>query len=466
MGMPITSYKVLRLLADPATANGEGEKKLHDTLAKFRLVGVILHDPTRNHALHDILTSQFERLDRITGKHILFFAVVEVSSQWRASAKHRHYFSIVEKMLNIGYAYATPTPAIDPELSVVSSALALGIPAVDLPCIVVFREGTSDFCWFGTDALVIEQQLERLALAANNIEPVNAFSSGGLYEYLDDYKIELRSSSVKEGLSVAGQLATNLAPSLTDLFARRDALRDAQQAIEVRKCELKELLKAESFGAEDRLRKVTTCALRLGMAIAMKNGGTTKVDWPWPSRCLWQSEAAASLATAMKLSTMTAQLETLAPIVMCYGRSFEVEINASVVQGLRQKKGVLMPEYFCKHQSQPGISAWVDISHGNQTKSIDLNAKRDKRWFPPGLGQSEKVAETLGGDGLLESTAWDTLLQQWTVIRHKRNSAAHDGLVKEETVKACHDALSKLQSEKVLDAVFALKARLKGGAER
>jgi hypothetical protein len=295
MGMPITSYKVLQLLADPAAARGEEEKKLRETLAQFRLLAVVLHDPARHVGLHDVLPSLFERLDLVTGPHLLFFALVEVSPGWRAGAEHRHYFSIVEKMRQIGHfhAHATPTPAIDPELSVMSSALALGIPADELPCIVVFRGDAGQFCWFGTEASTIERQLERLALAAFNMDPAGAAGREGVEQCLRDYEIDQRSSSVGEGVSVAGRLATVLAPSVTDFLSINDARGDVQRAIEVQKDELQRMLTVGSVGAEDGLLEVVRCALRLGMAIAMSRGGTTQVAWPWPPRKLWEIEAAA-----------------------------------------------------------------------------------------------------------------------------------------------------------------------------
>jgi hypothetical protein len=165
----------------------------------------------------------------------------------------------------------------------------------------------------------------------------------------------------------------------------------------------------------------------------------------------------------MKLRTIQ-DLEIVAPIVICYGRSFEAEINASVVQGLRHRMGVSMPDYFGRHQ--PAVESRVAVTIGGQPATIDLNAKRSGRWWPPGLGQSEEVARKLGAGDLLGPAAWETLLQEWTVIRRHRNSAAHDGSTGETSVRACHDAFSHLTSDGVLDAVFELKARLRGRIQR
>lgn len=462
MGMPITSYKILRLLADSSDVHGDDDRKLRHTLAEFRLLAVILHEPTRHIELHRLLTSRFERLDRVTGQRLLFFALVETSDEWRSCAEHRHYFSTVEENLAIEYAHAMPTPAIDPELSIVGSALSLGIPVDALPCIVVFKGDSNDFCWFATSEATIERQLERLALAASNLGSLNGSAPGKIETYLNEYEIDQGASASGKELSVLDRLASILAPSVTDFLGRDDAHRAIRHDIETQEGEVQRLLvEASRGGGEESLLKAVLGAFRLGVTIALSRGGTAQVGWPWPSRELWELEAAASLATAMKLRTLT-DLEIVAPIVMCYGRSFEAEINASVVQDLRRRLGVQMPDYFCRHQ--PRLSARVDIVSGGRTEAINFNSKRYRRWQAPGLGQSEQVARKLGHGDQLQSEMWESLLQQWSVIRRHRNAAAHpghNGVTDPMSVQACHDAFCRLQSAGILDAMFELKGRLR-----
>ena len=450
--MPISSYKVLRFLADLTSANCEDDRKLWDVVSAFRLLAVVLHDPKRHTQLHHRLSSRFERLDRVTGQRLLFFALVEVDDQWRRKAERRHYFSTIEQRLNISYARATPTHSVDPELSAVSSALELGIPANDLPCVVVFEGGAREFCWIQTCASSIEPQLETLALAAHDMDSRETGRFESIDDYLADYDLGARASAVDETGSVAQSLASVLAPSTDHLDLCRDSIRSKWEMFQ-------EALSSAQLDSSETLNEVARSALTLGMMIALSHGGTVQEEWPWPPRDLWELEAAASLATAMRLRTLD-DMESVAPIVICYGRAFEAEINLSIVQALRQQLGVQMPEYFGRCQS--GVSAIADVEIGGRQRRVNLNAKRAGRWMPPGLGQSEMVARALGVGDLFTPANWQLLLQRWAIIRRHRNSAAHPGLVEPSSVDACHQALHDLNQNEVLGVVLGIKAIMRG----
>ena len=120
MGMPIKSYNILKLLAQPSERSDDSVEKqlqdvLQDVLAQFRLQAVVLHDPARHADLDRVLSREFGILDDITGSKLLFFALVEADESWIAEARQRHYFTKVEKMLKIS----------SPEAQVVSIAPSL-----------------------------------------------------------------------------------------------------------------------------------------------------------------------------------------------------------------------------------------------------------------------------------------------------------------------------------------------------
>lgn len=110
----------------------EETKKILD---RFKLFGLILHDPKSHSEFHSTLRHSFERLDFLTGRDFLFFALTNPPQNWVERNENRDYFGIWEtgKLLSPMNSYKTS----DESISTYSIAQALNIDFDDLPVIIL-----------------------------------------------------------------------------------------------------------------------------------------------------------------------------------------------------------------------------------------------------------------------------------------------------------------------------------------
>jgi hypothetical protein len=75
MGMPINSFSIMRTICQGGdTYMVKAVKKLLD---EFKLFAIIIHDPNLHRDLDRHIASQFDHLDYITGKDLLFFPLLK-----------------------------------------------------------------------------------------------------------------------------------------------------------------------------------------------------------------------------------------------------------------------------------------------------------------------------------------------------------------------------------------------------
>jgi hypothetical protein len=133
MGMFLSKYSMLNALG-----YGTNKPILDETkkiLDRFKLFGLILHDPKSHSDFHSTLRHSFERLDFLTGRDFLFFALTDPPQNWIERNERRDYFGIWEtdKLLSPMNSYKTN----DESISTYSIAQALNIDFDDLPVIIL-----------------------------------------------------------------------------------------------------------------------------------------------------------------------------------------------------------------------------------------------------------------------------------------------------------------------------------------
>ena len=177
MGMPITTYNVLDALDDGA----ESEIRVaRQALAPFSLFAFIIHDPDadettdfgrRNRAFDRKISQAFDYLDHLTGKNLLFFALVDPPKEWLERLKHegpRPYY-------NHSLDHQSAMTSNDKSVTAFSLAQSLGIPHEMLPCLVI----TPDFSarsalWLRTCPEHVDRQLGRLGYRARQATRIPA----------------------------------------------------------------------------------------------------------------------------------------------------------------------------------------------------------------------------------------------------------------------------------------------------
>ena len=144
---------------------------------------------------------------------------------------------------------------------------------------------------------------------------------------------------------------------------------------------------------------------------------------------------------------------------------FEIEINLSVVQWIRNELEIEMPQYYNLYKdTNPHVYKIVpssDIIHN--PKLIDFNKKINGKWTAPPLGQSELIAKTLylNQKHPTEISNFDNLLSHWKTIRENRNESSHTIIKTEDDFNEVYKVFIDLYQTKCFSQMNNLKLRLK-----
>lgn len=473
MGFPLTSYEILRDLADER--DSEAAKS---ALRPFNLFAFIVHNPDAHARFHSVLERKFDMLDYMTGRRLLFFALVDPPESWQRHAQNRDYHWHLRNLRPEARMLRNPNNAPvsdDKSITAFSLANALGIPYEDLPCIVVSKGfHLRNFHWFRTSHDHLERQLSRLGYFAKR----NEWPMPEDHRYWDEIgdwrEINLCSGYGEETLS------NSLAKALSDVLSFIvDG--EAPRAHDQVRSTIEQLYKSinrmktdpNDFGSDelDRL------SIRLASFLALLNKRQhSSLDEFIPIQREWLEAASFTiLRTAHKVYDLLVHPQSderilrgedrgidFTPGVICLAKVFEKEVNLSVVHWARKKLKVELPRYFNK--PQPGLSAIVvpSIPGGRE---IDLNRGHRSKWLPPGIGQSELACQELASEGLDERwdpQSWDRLFRLWSVVRTKRNDAAHIELMDKASLLAVKNALSQMTADHVFEKFWEMKQHYRG----
>ena len=158
MGMFLSKYSMLHALG-----YGDDSYILPETnkiLSKYKLFGLIIHDPETQKEFHNKLTEIFERLDYITGEDFLFFCLTDPPKSFKEKP-NRDYFGIWEKdeLLSPKNAYRTK----DESVTAYTLCQALGLEYEDMPIIIFTNNFQFDrFRYIKTSSASIENQLREI----------------------------------------------------------------------------------------------------------------------------------------------------------------------------------------------------------------------------------------------------------------------------------------------------------------
>ena len=116
------------------------------------------------------------------------------------------------------------------------------------------------------------------------------------------------------------------------------------------------------------------------------------------------------------------------PMILFIGKLFELEINLSIVQWIRENQfEIPMPDYFNEWCSDIATDALYKLSY---KREIDFNENRYEKWIAPSSGDSEAVFRDLVQNKkkiIVKFSYADELklLENWEKLRLLRNAAAH-----------------------------------------
>lgn len=482
MGMPISSYQVLKELTSDYEPHVKG-------LDKFSLFGFILHDKEQHDEFHGMLDRDFHVLDDVTGNRFLFFSLLRPPEKWLANKSRGSEYPLSVSILK---SMSNAPVAVDQAIAVSALAKQLEIKLDLLPCIVVTRDlNSKEYHIIKTDKDLLHKQLNTLTYISRDLPSRETGAERSFYSdvrNLDGYEQTIwnhaglaqsictildvvvansdgeDSYTTSKGQENANKTKNNL---MQALIRAKEALKEKRNELSGRKITS---LFEEMFCITS---KIDDLALKIAYfhALSLKGdiGLRLRLLYENPAFYGLESESKILLRTGYRIAGLVRRDEQyfdLSPIVLCLAKPFENEMNLSLVQWIRRKLGIEMPDYF--NTCKPGVEAYYRRRHVN----INFNyINGDGVWVPPSLGQSQLACRYLSNDILnnttfegYERSSWDRQINFWKEVKSIRNAAAHPGMGKVE-----HADLSKLVeiwdaffTSKFLERTCRLKQELRG----
>jgi hypothetical protein len=481
MGFPTHTFSIL----------GQVEKVIGDLRpGRFPLIGFVLHDPIEHQDFGQHLLERFDQLHAESGPDLLFFALMNLpgfgnSNEYWRSREQRAAWTF---------------------------AAQFGIPVESLPCIVLTDDIQSNrSAWITTSESELSEQLRTLGIKATTHRRLGRFKALLDDLDLDDFardntwgweafgrpfakKLEDVAQMVFTpappgmGVMVLGRILSDVIKPYSISSAVRFSI--PREDFEVNETLSRPLGRVFSFVRKylrTRQQEESTAPGKrieeATISIASRDGGDAfeKEKLALLTLSSLASDYAANVSLPIKaegldltnanLLRSAATYEMIARganldmslAALGYGKTFEKEINLSVVQWARGRCGVDLPGFFCRYQ--PGVQAIV-LPIVDRPKPIDLNKGTKSAWHPPGLGQSELACIALGEKGLPPDWTpdkWSAFLSEWKVIRIRRNEVAHDDVDPEgAATTTIKKALTSLDQKGLVTEMVRLKQLYRG----
>jgi quinol monooxygenase YgiN len=481
MGMFLSKYSMLNALGYGADRPIlEETKKILD---RFKLFGLILHDPNTHSEFHSTLRHSFERLDFLTGRDFLFFALTDPPRNWIERNERRDYFGIWEtdKLLSPMNSYKTN----DESISTYSIAQALNIDFDDLPVIILTNNFQfNQFRVVKTCSRHLESQMTEIGYFSSQKEKYFSLITDA------DFNKMIKGID-KCGGSYQISNEESLAKTLSDFLAfvvseNRDSLDRKIAEIQIGNVITKFLENKDLQRDPTRYEQLNLFLLGCLSNLSRPNRNQEiTID----ERC--ESESKIILKTFNKVFPFFEPLNNelqhfqhianrekrmlhnrfendeiidYSPLIISLCKIFEIETNLSLVHWFRKTLNIEMPTYFKKHKEdnrEYKITPSESVIHN--PRPIDFNKGYGTKWIAPGIGESELVTQTFLKEGNLpaEISDYDELLRIWAILRQYRNKAAHTENLRKQDFEKVYNAFSNIITSNYLKQFNDLKWTLK-----
>lgn len=489
MGMPITSFTVLKSLAEGMP--GRDLDHVRSVLSPFTRFAFVIHDPRDHHDFDRAITRYFAQLDELTGDKLLFFALVDPGESWRRGrASDRTYLDLAPLQ---DETFAPRTA--DPDVAAFALATSLGIPAEALPCVVTTHDFASpDYAWASVDANTVRPCLVDLGTAASigrDAVPRSEFIQWNCVTTARSVQVPTLATRIATPLAfatvpdphqdtwVASTALTHARRALRELVEQASEIGDeiqqlastetAESTLGDRSVAFRHLLRMLEEFAQLIVACLSIPASSSEVGFHRGNSLAERLANVLERRSSLLLRTGERVANWFDSGEMTAWLDLSedeevdwTPSIVNFAKVFEHEIDLSVVHWARERKGIELPRYFNK--VHPGAVAAVIPSIEN-ARPIDLNAGRHGSWLPPSLGEAALACTALASEAPPEpwnGASWQSLMNHWRKIQRIRNSSLHTGEASEQDSRAIRTNLAELADEGHFDRFCELKSRYRG----
>jgi hypothetical protein len=525
MGYPASAALLFKALTE------DKNRLLHDDakalIKRFSLFAIILADPVKDPIFYDELQKNFSYYNQLTGSKFLFFSIVKDLKSDNSSQENKSFriFNDPE-----AYKQDHAAEHIqDSNIAIHAICNVLGIEYDETPCLIVSDNlEFGEYFKLTTNVEKLEQQLallrslsenlyshssysqlsgilkkfykgnayfreiERLRTDKNSLKILsellqaisseNIFDDKNLFKFTQELKATIKHSHViplKENLIETISLLDCLmiAPKFSNNEEQRTA-RLIQPDIPKLKNKkiwrfniskrLSSLKKSSEKEENFKLRKPYDPSIMLKTESRKIHniGQTLSRDWNNV-----QASSKNYLKTASiifnQLNELLEDTEDYSIYTLPLCKSFETEINLSIVQLLRRELGIAMPTYFSKYcPAMNELPVKPSELFVNNPREIPMNRLHNGRWLPPGLGESRLVFNTLRigkpnlASGWIPDNKISLLVDQWGVIQRVRNLTAHSDSVTKQQTNDLEQSLYQLNNTGLLNNLTTLKSAL------
>lgn len=481
MGMFLSKYSMLNALGYGADKPIIVETK--KILDKYKLFGLILHDPKSHSDFHTSLRDSFERLDFLTGQDFLFFALTDPPKKWIERNETRDYFGIWEtdKLLSPMNSYETS----DESISTYSIAQALNIDFDDLPVIILTNNFQfNQFRVVKTCSRHLESQMTEIGYFSSQKDKYFSLISDS------DFNQMIKVID-KCGGSYQVSNEESLAKTLSDFLAF--VVSENRNSNDRRIAQIQIGNVISKFIENKDMQRDPTRIEQLNLFLL---GCLSNLSRPNPNQELFiddrcENESKIILMTFNKVfpfyEPLNNKLHNLqyttnreirlrnnrfdydegidySPLIISLCKIFEIETNLSLVHWFRKSLNIEMPTYFKKHkEGEIKYNITPSASIINNPRPIDFNKGYGTKWVAPGIGESELVTLTFHRDRNLPTqiSDYDELLRNWPILRLYRNKAAHTESLRKQDFDKVYNAFTNIINNGYLTKFNDLKLTLK-----
>lgn len=458
----------------------EETKKILD---KYKLFGLILHDPKSHSDFHSTLRQSFERLDFLTGRDFLFFALTDPPQNWIERSESRDYFGIWEtdKLLSPMNSYKTS----DESISTYSISQALNIDFDDLPVIILTNNFQfNQFRVVKTCSRYLENQMTEIGYFSSQKEKYFSLISDSDFNKMI---IDIDKCGGSYQISNEESLAKTLSDFLAFVVSENRNSTDRRIAeIQIRNVIIKFL---ENKNLQRDPTRIEQLNIFLLGCLSNLSRPSRNQELFIDERC--EDESKIIFKTFNKvfpffepLNNELHKFRNIAnrgsrmrenkfddydeidyfPLVLSLCKIFEIETNLSLVHWFRKSLKIEMPTYFKKHKID-NIEYKITPSERviNNPRPIDFNNGYGSKWIAPGLGESLLVTKTFLTEGILpyEISNYESLLKNWVILNKYRKPAAHTENVRKQDFDRVYNAFKNIIANQHLHQFNDLKWTLK-----
>lgn len=481
MGMFLTKYSMLNALGYGAEQN-----VLHETkriLDRFKLFGLVLHDPKVHYDFNECFAKSFERLDYITGKDFLFFGLTDPPKKW-LQKDYRDYYKIweIDHLFGPSNSYSTN----DESITTYTIAQSLGIDYEDLPVIILTNNfQLNQFQVVKTCTNHLEKQMQEIGYFCSQKDKYFSLNDD------DEFKLLVKSID-KCGGSFTLSNEESLAKTLSDFLAfvvseNRDS--NDRRAAEIQMGNVISKFVSSKDHLRDPKRIEQLNLFLLGCLSNLKRYNQNDTNLILDEAC--ENESKIILKTFNKVYPFFEPIKSelnhfqhkaemehrqyrnhrfsdsneldYSTLILSLCKIFEIETNLSLVHWVRNNLKIEMPKYFKKHKDDTLTYTITPTEHIIANgRPIDFNKGYREKWIAPGIGESELAIKSLYGENKFpkEITNYENLFDNWAIIRQFRNKATHTESLNRNHFQTVFNAFKNLQDTNKFAEFNTLKSTL------